>query len=224
MFEFLGCLVDVPAEQMSAIVRTESSANPYAVGIVGHKINRQPKDLHEAIELVTTLKDGGYNYSVGLAQVNQVNFDRYGLSSSNMFDKCSNLSAGSKILKACYDRYSDWSKAYSCYYSGNASTGFDHGYVAKVLANISKPILTDLFNPSSSSTSPITLTQRGSNNSTEIAPSLATRRLQSSLAKMVVTINPQNLETMKPARASDNSLSSRRLNSSIKGIVINENI
>ena len=114
----MGCEVYAPPEQMSAIVRTESSANLYAIGIVKHLMNRQPQSLTEALQVVQQLRMEQHNYSVGLAQVNQSNFATYGLHDGNMFDKCSNLRAGSKILSTCYNQYKDWPKAYSCYYSG----------------------------------------------------------------------------------------------------------
>lgn len=157
MFDFLGCSVAVPPHQMSAIVRTESSANPYAIGVVGHYLSRQPSSEAEALEVITQLQANGHNYSVGLAQVNKVNFGRY-LSKDKLFSRCDNLLAGSKILKACYTQYQDWQKAYSCYYSGNPTTGFAHGYVRKVLANKSKPLLTSLNpTPASASSTPIVL-------------------------------------------------------------------
>ena len=195
MFEFLGCTIEAPPEHMSAIVRVESSAHPYAIGVVGHKLSRQPQTLEEAIEAVKMLRDGAYNYSVGLAQVNQSNFARYGLSDDKLFDQCANLQAGAKILKACYASYQDWSKAYSCYYSGNAVTGFRHGYVGKVLVKKGLPILTSISSPSTSPGTPIVVLKRdgkssaqgGASTNTQKAkkPSPATlrqRRLSSSLS------------------------------------------
>ncbi|MBR2252722.1 MAG: transglycosylase SLT domain-containing protein [Neisseriaceae bacterium] len=81
---------------------------------------------------------------MGVAQVNRTNFKRYGLSEKNMFDTCDNLNAGAKILQDCFKQHQDWQKAYSCYYSGNAVTGFKHGYVAKVVSNLNKPIPTEM--------------------------------------------------------------------------------
>ncbi|SUO96177.1 type IV secretion system lytic transglycosylase VirB1 [Suttonella ornithocola] len=186
MFEFLGCPIVVPPEQMSAIVRTESSANPYAIGIVGHYLSRQPSNENEALAVVTALKDGDYNYSVGLSQINKINFYRY-LSFSKLFDKCSNLLAGSKILKACYERLKDWGQAYSCYYSGDSITGFKHGYVAKVKQNYTKPILQVVAIPSASS-APIKLISRKNKNSNDESlvkpPSLKQRRLNASLSSI----------------------------------------
>ena len=138
MFEFLGCQInaDIPREQMAAIVRTESSHRQFAIGVVGGFLNRQPENQDEATATVAMLKTSGKNYSVGLAQVNQVNFKRYGLNASNMFDICTNLNVGAKILEACFTQHKDWQKSYSCYYSGNPTTGFRHGYVAKVSGNL----------------------------------------------------------------------------------------
>ena len=151
MFEFLGCQIhaNIPQQHMAAIVRTESSVRQFAIGVVGGYLNRQPENLQQATETVRMLEKTGKNYSVGIAQVNRVNFKRYGLNSKNMFEVCTNLNAGAKILASCFQQYQDWSKAYSCYYSGNAVTGFKHGYVAKVSDNLNKPIPTAVTPPKS---------------------------------------------------------------------------
>ena len=78
------------------------------------------------------------NFSLGLAQVNRYNLGKYGLDSYEKgFEPCANLTAGSKILAECYHRAGgDWGKSFSCYYSGNFSTGFRHGYVQKIYASL----------------------------------------------------------------------------------------
>lgn len=141
MFELLGCDITVEPQHMSAIVRTESSANPFAIGIVGHHLNRQATTLNQASQLAQYLSSHGYNYSIGISQVNQINFPKQNLNNKSGFNVCKNLLAGSNILKSCYKRYGTWKKAYSCYYSGNPVTGFSHGYVEKVVTNYKKPIL-----------------------------------------------------------------------------------
>lgn len=142
---FLGCEISaVPIEHMSAIVRVESNANPFAIGVVGGRLSRQPSSFEEAIATVQKLKEKDRNFSVGLAQVNKIHFSTYFKNQSQMFDPCTNLQAGSLILRDCFEQYQDWEKAYSCYYSGNATTGFKHGYVQKVRDNFTKPILTEL--------------------------------------------------------------------------------
>ena len=128
----------VPAEVMRHVVDVESGANPYAIGVVGGQLVRQPKNLAEALATVHMLDAKGYNYSLGIAQVNRANLGKYGLDSyAKAFQPCPNLAAGAQILAACYaSSGGDWGKAFSCYYSGNFVTGYRDGYVQKVYDSI----------------------------------------------------------------------------------------
>lgn len=124
---------------MQHIVKVESSGNPYAIGVVGGRLQRQPRNLTEAISTANMLEKKGYNFSLGIAQVNRYNLKKYGLHSyEQAFQICPNLKAGALILKECYDRAKDWGKSFSCYYSGNFVTGYKHGYVQKVFASMNK--------------------------------------------------------------------------------------
>lgn len=137
--ELMGCAdLAVPAEVMRHVIQIESSSNPYAIGVVGGRLARQPRSLAEALATVRMLEEKGYNFSVGLAQVNRHNLDRYGLSEyTRAFQTCPNIQAGARILAECHQRArGDWGKAFSCYYSGNFVTGFKHGYVQKVMASL----------------------------------------------------------------------------------------
>ena len=130
----------VSMDVMQHVINVESSRNPYAIGVVGGALVRQPKQLDEALATVRMLEEKGYNFSVGLAQVNRYNLAKYGLDSyEKAFQQCPNLQAASRILAECYGRSGkDWGKSFSCYYSGNFTTGFRHGYVQKVFASISR--------------------------------------------------------------------------------------
>lgn len=132
----------MPMDVMQHVVRVESSFNPLAIGVVGGRLVRQPKTLDEALSTVRMLEERGYNFSLGIAQVNRYNLQHYGLDSyEQAFQACPNLKAGSKILAECYGRAGgDWGRSFSCYYSGNFTTGFRHGYVQKVYASISRAI------------------------------------------------------------------------------------
>ena len=91
-------------------------------------------------------RSAGWNYSVGLGQINKRNFQRFGLTSATAFEPCPNLAAMQGILRECFSRASHGHEpkdkpkqaalrdAFSCYYSGNFVTGHQHGYVGKVLA------------------------------------------------------------------------------------------
>lgn len=139
--ELMGCQnLAVPAEVMQHVVSVESSYNPYAIGVVGGQLVRQPQNLDEAVATVQMLDATGYNFSVGVAQVNRSNLGKYGLDSyEKAFEICPNLIAGSRILAECYTSSGrDWGKAFSCYYSGNFVTGYRDGYVQKIYASINK--------------------------------------------------------------------------------------
>lgn len=136
--ELMGCPMAIPAEVMHHVVRVESSYNPYAIGVVGAHLARQPRNLVEALATVRMLESRGYNFSLGLAQVNRYNLAKYGLGSyEKAFEVCPNLQAGARILTECYHRAGgDWGKSFSCYYSGNFVTGYRHGYVQKIYASM----------------------------------------------------------------------------------------
>lgn len=155
MLDFLvlatECAPAVAPQTMAAIVQTESSFNPYAIGVVGGRLQRQPRSLQEAVTAATELEAGGWNFSVGLAQVNRYNLQKYGLRTyAQAFEPCANLRAGSLILSDCYSRafkrmrgqgqQTVLQASFSCYYSGNFTRGFkpdkrgEPSYVQKVLA------------------------------------------------------------------------------------------
>lgn len=137
--ELMNCpSLAVPDDVMQHVVNVESSYNPYAIGVVGGRLVRQPRNLAEALATVRMLEERGFNFSVGLAQVNRQNLARYGLASyERAFQACPNLQAGSRILAECYGRSGgSWGKSFSCYYSGNFTTGYRHGYVQKVYASM----------------------------------------------------------------------------------------
>lgn len=137
--ELMSCPdLAVPLDVMHHVVRVESSHNPYAIGVVGGHLVRQPKNLPEALATVRMLESRGFNFSLGVAQVNRYNLGKYGLNSyEKAFEVCPNLQAGSRILAECYGRSGgDWGKSFSCYYSGNFVTGYRHGYVQKIYASM----------------------------------------------------------------------------------------
>lgn len=150
--ELMGCpKLAVPLDVMQHVVRVESSFNPYAIGVVGGRLQRQPRTLPEALATVRMLVSRGFNFSLGLAQVNRYNLGAYGLDSyEKAFQVCPNLQAGSRILAECLQRSGrDWGKAFSCYYSGNFVTGFRHGYVQKVFASMGRGTVPSIDEPAS---------------------------------------------------------------------------
>ncbi len=139
----LACAPQVHADTARALVSVESAFNPWAIGVVGGALVRQPRHRTEALATARALRDAGWNFSVGLGQINVGNFDRLGLTVESAFEPCANLAAMQTVLAECFDRASASAssaadqmalrQALSCYYSGNFATGFRHGYVRKVV-------------------------------------------------------------------------------------------
>lgn len=133
------CAANVSFDTLHALVKTESSFNPFAIGVVNGTIT-QPTSLQSALISVQKLERDGKNYSVGLGQINKSNFAKLNLTAEQLFDPCINLQATAKVLTDCYiqakgSEEQRLGKALSCYYSGNDQLGFKLGYVDQVKNN-----------------------------------------------------------------------------------------
>ncbi|WP_085489951.1 lytic transglycosylase domain-containing protein [Paraburkholderia susongensis] len=196
------CAPNVHPTTLQAIVRTESGFNPFAIGVVGGRLARQPRNQAEAVATAKALDAQGLNFSMGLGQVNKANLARYGLTYESAFDLCANLKAGGSILHECYTRAasqlgaeSALGAAISCYYSGNFTRGFkaDQGgtsYVQRVSSNATQanpaiaavpaiPVILDkgaakkAVAPRSRNPTPLTGTEREASGSESAGPKSA---------------------------------------------------
>jgi len=131
------CAPGVETQQLRQIASVESGLNPLAIGVVGGRLQRQPRSRAEALATAKMLAANGWDYSLGLIQVNQKNFSHYGITPEGAFDPCTNLRVGGLILRDCLKRAGGSATAFgdalSCYYSGNFTTGYRTGYVDRVL-------------------------------------------------------------------------------------------
>lgn len=145
MFDFAQlaahCAPQIHENTLAHVVQVESHFNPWAIGIVGGHLARQPHSEAEAIATAKSLESQGYNYSVGLAQLNRTHFAANGLTAQTAFEPCLNLRAAAKVLEECYRRayrrrpeeQGALRDAFSCYYAGNFKTGYQDGYVFQVV-------------------------------------------------------------------------------------------
>lgn len=135
------CAPNVAPSTLRAMATVESSHNPHAIGVVDGRLARQPRNLPEAISTVMALQQRGMRFSAGLLQIYVKNWPAYQLDHESVFDPCSNMRAAAAILTDCYKRASHRNEvaqvalrnALSCYYSNNFVTGYQHGYVQKVV-------------------------------------------------------------------------------------------
>lgn len=137
------CAPNVHASTMTALVKHESGANPYAIGInKAERLKKQPRSKEEAVRIAKDLLRKGIDFDAGLGQINARNFEWLGLSPETVFDPCTNLRASQVVLRDCYERAAKQylpgqqalSAAFSCYNTGNFRNGFANGYVGKVYA------------------------------------------------------------------------------------------
>lgn len=161
---FAQCAADVAPETLHTLIGVESSRNPYAIAVVYPKNTKSEDKLHfkqptsenEAINIINALEVPPIkhsSYSVGLMQINSVNFKTYGITKENMFNACKNIEAGAGIFKSCYAEAKKNNPqkteqellriASSCYYSGNETRGFKvekngTSYVDRINATVAK--------------------------------------------------------------------------------------
>ena len=223
-----SCAPDVHLTTLKAVVRTESAGNPFAIGVVGTSLQRQPQSLAEAVSTVRELDRKGLNFSMGLGQVNKQHLSKYGLTYESIFDPCKNLSAASQILRDCFERarsrlqdeQAALRAAFSCYYSGNFVRGFQPdtpgqiSYVDKVVSQSTdkrplKPIVPEIVDsqPSATSTAiPTRPTVNGSAGTTPPTPNRsASSRKNTESWVMILDESanrplPSNEQTLGPVR------------------------
>jgi type IV secretion system protein VirB1 len=142
------CAPLVEPRTVAAIVARESGGNPFAIGVVGGRLARQPATRAEALATAERLRGDGWTFAVGVAQINVKNLPALGLTLERAFDACESLRAMQVVLHDCWGRAERAAPAnpvgairatLSCYYSGNFTTGQTSGYVDGVLAALRQP-------------------------------------------------------------------------------------
>src|SRR5579863_9196638 len=96
------CAPTVAPSTMTAIVQVESGGNPLAIGDNTARRSYYPYDRNTAESLANRLLEAGHSIDAGIAQIDSVNFARFGLTVHTIFDPCINLSVGAKILSDDY--------------------------------------------------------------------------------------------------------------------------
>jgi len=137
------CAPAVHVLTVKALVQQESGGNPFAIGVVGGRLIRQPRNSAEAVATARSLEAAGWNYSIGLTQINRSNFVRLGIGIDSGFDPCANLRAMQAVLHECWQRAKRHSPdadqavraSLACYYSGSLATTRYGNYVGSVVAH-----------------------------------------------------------------------------------------
>jgi Transglycosylase SLT domain. len=99
---------DIPYQILVAIAKVESGFRPWVININqnGRSVKViNPKSVEEAATYLQYLHDNGYNYDVGVGQINVGNIKRLGLRPQQLLDPCNNIMVSAYILKENILRY-----------------------------------------------------------------------------------------------------------------------
>lgn len=98
------CASGVAPSTMAAIIKVESGGNPWAIGdnTAGGRVSPAPRNINEAATKALELIKLGHSLDLGLAQINSNNLKSYGVSVKEVFELCTNITVGSKILSKFY--------------------------------------------------------------------------------------------------------------------------
>lgn len=124
-----ACAPDTHVTTLRAIAKTESDFNPFAIGVQRGRVD-QPNNLEDALKTVEQLEKEGKKFALGISQIFVDNLKKMNISYESAFDVCSSVKIGSDILSDCFIRAKGENeqdrlqKSFSCYYSGNFTTGF----------------------------------------------------------------------------------------------------
>lgn len=153
------CAPTVHPETMAAVISAESRGHQFAIADAGPVHlpwsqrksmvrSHYPNTMEEAVATAQNLISRGHTVSLGVAQVNDRNLSRMGVSVKDMFDPCTNVSVGGKILTDFYERAvkkfgtgpGTLQAALSAYNSGDWTRGARDGYVNLIYNQVGRPL------------------------------------------------------------------------------------
>lgn len=153
------CAASVHPVTMAAVISAESSGHQFAIADAGpvklpwsqrkHLVRSYfESSIDTATARAKDLIANGHTVSLGLAQINDRNLSALGLSLRDVFDPCTNVAAGAKILTRFYVKavatFGTGERALhaalSAYNSGDWLRGANDGYVATVYRRAGKTL------------------------------------------------------------------------------------
>ena len=146
------CAPRVAPDTIEAVVRQESALHPYALSVnyprraaraLGFPngqfgLARQPRTREQALHWAHWFVRHGYTVSVGLMQINIEQAHNLGLAPSALFDPCTNIAAGGRMLADAFrgraNNLNGLADAFAVYNAGSVALGHKNGYAAGVVA------------------------------------------------------------------------------------------
>lgn len=129
----LACAPSVDPVTMSAVVKQESGGQPWVINDNNGKRSYRLKTKEEAVLKATELISAGHSIDMGLAQINSKNLRWLGLSVTQVFDPCTNVAAGARVLTQGYQKTGSLPAALSMYNTGKPNSTRGQEYARRVL-------------------------------------------------------------------------------------------
>jgi len=121
---------------MQAIVYQESGGHPWVINDNTTKRSSKFSSKEEAVAEAQRLIAAGHSVDMGLAQINSANLSWLGLSVEQVFDPCTNLQAGARVLRDGLERHGSIIPALSHYNTGKPDSPRGLRYAAAVLQRL----------------------------------------------------------------------------------------
>jgi type IV secretion system protein VirB1 len=128
----LMCAPAVDPVTMAAVVKQESGGQPWVVN--NNTTKKSMAFGSKTAAVAAAVKAIGYGESVdmGLVQINSNNLPALGLTVEQVFDPCTNVAAGARILAMGYQRAGSLGGALSMYNTGQVDSKIGVAYAQKV--------------------------------------------------------------------------------------------
>ena len=126
------CAPAVDPVTMAAIVKQESGGRPWVINNNSTKKSSFFDSMAEAVAAARAAIDNGESIDMGLAQINSKNLKNLGLTVEQVFDPCTNIAAGAKILAYGFKETGSLPAALSMYNTGKANSKIGDQYAQKV--------------------------------------------------------------------------------------------
>ena len=117
---------------MAAVVKQESGGQPWVVNNNTTKKSMAFASKAAAVAAAVAAVGRGESVDLGLAQINSKNLPALGLTVEQVFDPCTNIAAGARILTMGYQRTGSLGGALSIYNTGRVDSKIGVTYVQKV--------------------------------------------------------------------------------------------
>jgi len=118
---------------MAAVVKQESGGQPWVVNNNTTKKSMAFASKAAAVAAAVAAVGRGESVDMGLAQINSNNLPALRLTVEQVFDPCTNVAAGARILAMGYQRAGSLGGALSLYNTGRSDSKIGVTYAQKVL-------------------------------------------------------------------------------------------